>query len=73
MANPNPTVRRSPAAPAEVQARVRRVIDANGVVQAAKILGVSRNTLANIVGGLGVHPGTVALVDIRAPREGAPT
>lgn len=47
--------------PPELVARVRLLCEQEGLTAAAKILGLSREPIARICGGLRVHTGTLAL------------
>jgi len=53
---------RGDIAPKEIRDAVAAEINAHGIVAAAKSLGVSRETLAKVAGGVVVAPGTIALV-----------
>jgi hypothetical protein len=46
----------------ELRARVRARIDEIGMTAASRELGIARGTIASIVAGLRVQPGTLALV-----------
>ena len=48
--------------PADTIAAVRALVDQGSEARAATELGVSRQTLARIIAGLPVQPGTAALV-----------
>ena len=50
-------------APPELVARVRALDREHGTSKAAALVGVSRETFARLVGGLGVRKGTIALVE----------
>lgn len=52
----------------KTRSRLARLVAAVGESQAKNILGVSRHTLARILGGLSVHRGTIALVEQRLSR-----
>lgn len=49
-------------APKDVRDAVARTINEHGIVEAAKKLGLARETLAKVAGGVVVAPGTIALV-----------
>ena len=49
-------------APKDVRDAVAHVINEQGIVGAAKSLGMARETLAKVAGGVVVAPGTIALV-----------
>lgn len=60
----------------ELRARVRLLVEQEGLASAAKLLGLSREPLARICGGLRVHVGTLVLaaeklaqIDARAAAE----
>jgi DNA-binding phage protein len=48
--------------PPEQIAALRRIVRARGVVGAARFLGLSRGTIERALAGIGVRPGTIALV-----------
>ena len=52
-------------APNALSARVRILVHTLGTRTASRQLGIAAGTLARVVGGLPVHPGTVALVGSR--------
>ena len=54
--------KRSVVAPKELQERVKKLIEKEGAVGASKELGVSRESIARIAGGIPVRAGTIALV-----------
>jgi hypothetical protein len=56
------TSRRGIPLPFEIRSRIRALIDERGERQVIDLLGLSRQTLARCVGGLGVYRGTHALV-----------
>jgi hypothetical protein len=43
--------------------RLMKYVEKNGVSKAALDIGIARNTLANVLAELNVHPGSMALVD----------
>ena len=54
--------------PADLTARVRLICEQHGVSGAHAMLGVSRESLARIAGGLRVLPGTIALVQAQLEK-----
>ena len=52
----------------DLQRRVRELVQTVGATQAARTLGLSRQTLANLAAGFPVHPATVHMAEARAPR-----
>lgn len=50
------------AVPADLSTRARALAERHGTARAAKALGISSESLARLCAGLGVRPGTVALV-----------
>jgi hypothetical protein len=63
--------------PPEQIAALRRVVRARGVVGAARFLGLSRGTVERGLAGIGIRPGSIALVRLalvelaRQPESGS--
>ena len=52
--------------------RIRSLMATKGVYTAAKLIGCGKSTLDRAIGGLGVLPGTVALIQVKlAERDAA--
>ncbi len=60
--NQNPGMPPRNAAPVDLSTRARALAERHGTARAAKALGISSESLARFSAGLGVRPGTVALV-----------
>lgn len=56
-------------APPQLQARVRAIVDRGGLTLAARELGMARATVANIVAGLPVKPGSIFQAEALAPQK----
>jgi ethanolamine utilization microcompartment shell protein EutS len=48
--------------PPEHQTRVRTIMEAHGIAQAARFLGISVHAMERAAGGLTIQPGTAALL-----------
>jgi hypothetical protein len=70
MANTNEFVPRGRPVNASDQEWARELASRIGGVRAAKVIGCSRNALANVIGGMGVYPGTAALLREARVRVG---
>ena len=66
--HPLPTEKLPTVAPPALQARVRRMVDQHGMKSTCRALGLSGQAVANVLAGVKVHAGTIALADQRAPR-----
>jgi hypothetical protein len=49
------------------QKKVAQLIEEQGIVKAAETVGLARETLMRVAAGLGVQPGTMALVREKLP------
>jgi hypothetical protein len=61
----------SPPAPKHVREHVADLVERKGIVDAASDLGIGREAVTRIVGGLGVRAGTVAQVQAKIERGGS--
>ncbi len=61
----------SPPAPKDIQQRVAKLVSANGILKTAAELGIGRDAVTRIVGGLGVRAGTVDRVQAALEELGS--
>lgn len=59
---------RGQVAPVEMRRAVAKCINKSGIVEAARVIGIARETLAKVAGGVAVTPGTIALVRERLQK-----
>lgn len=60
--------RRAVASP-DLRARVKALVEREGMVGAAARLGLARGTVATIIAGLQVQPGTLTHAEAHAPQK----
>jgi len=53
--------------PADVRVWLAQLVEARGTATVARELGLSREVVARVIAGLGVRPGTLALLREKAP------
>ena len=61
--------KRSVVAPQELRDEVKRMIDKHGAVEAGNLLGISRESVVRVAGGIPVRAGTLVMVEREMKKQ----